>query len=46
MTKKQKDLLKQAAQLVRKVQEEVTDINDPLYGQLDECFYTLLDLTE
>ena len=46
MTTEQKELLKRAAQLVRKAQEEVTDMNDPLYGQLDECFYILLDLTE
>ncbi len=46
MKMEQRELLKRAAQLVRKAQEEVTDMNDPLYGQLDECFYILLDLTE
>lgn len=46
MTPEQKETLKQAAKLVRQAQEKVLDINDPIYGRLDEVYYTLLDLTE
>jgi hypothetical protein len=38
--------LQEVVYLVRKIQEGVDDINNPLYGQLDEVVYTLLDILE
>lgn len=38
--------LKDAAFLIREAQKTITDLNDSRYGQLDEVFYSLMDLIE
>ena len=46
MTNEQKTLLKDAVKIIRQAQKKITDINNPLYGQMDECIYTILDLID
>ena len=46
MTNEQKTLLEDAVKIIRQAQEKIEDINNPLYGQLDECIYTILDLVD
>lgn len=46
MTKCEKEILTHACTILRKRQELVEDMNDPLYGMIDEAVYLMMDFID